>query len=196
MNYEVVVGGSLSQETKQNGDADLSLLISGDISLEMVSGEIASVESVVTIVDGLNATKPYAELSASDIVVKVNGEGNFESIAFSEVTDSTILWACLSNGKFVSAEWGSIKSSTHKADIELTHEVDGDLGLDHLVDGEGVEFFEAVTNPYEGAYEVTPSRQSQVLPTALKNLSQNIVVNPIPSNYGLITWNGSTLTVS
>lgn len=120
MNYEVVVGGSLSQETKQNGDADLSLLISGEASLE-ITGES----------EGL-----------------------------------------------------------------ISAEADGDAELSHLVDGEGVEFFEAVTNPYEGAYEVTPSRQTQVLPTALKNLSQNIVVNPIPSNYGLVTWNGSTLTVS
>ena len=120
MNYEVVVGGSLSQETKQSGDADLSLMISGDASLE-IAGES----------EGL-----------------------------------------------------------------LSCNVDGDSALDHLVDGEGVEFFEAVTQPYDGAYEVTPSRQTQVLPTAFKNLSQNIVVNPIPSNYGLVTWNGSTLTVS
>lgn len=120
MNYEVVVGGSLSQENKQNGDADLSLLISGEASLE-IAGES----------EGL-----------------------------------------------------------------ITTEADGDAELSHLVDGEGVEFFGAVTQPYDGAYEVTPSRQTQVLPTALKTLSHNIVVNPIPSNYGLITWNGNKLTVS
>ena len=49
---------------------------------------------------------------------------------------------------------------------------------------------------YQGAYEVTPTTQTQILPTENKTLSQNIIVKPIPNNYGLITWNGSTLTVS
>ena len=52
------------------------------------------------------------------------------------------------------------------------------------------------TGSYHGATEVTPSEETQVLPTAGEMLSSDITVNPIPSNYGLITWNGSTLTVS
>lgn len=32
--------------------------------------------------------------------------------------------------------------------------------------------------------------------TENKTTQQNIVINPIPSNYGLITWNGSVITVS
>lgn len=50
--------------------------------------------------------------------------------------------------------------------------------------------------PYSGEYEFTPSAETQTLPTAMRELTQDIVINPIPSNYGLITWNGSTLTVS
>ena len=50
--------------------------------------------------------------------------------------------------------------------------------------------------PYSGAYEVTPTQGTQVLPTAMRLLAQDVVINPIPSNYGLITWNGSVLTVS
>lgn len=49
---------------------------------------------------------------------------------------------------------------------------------------------------YEGAHEVTPSEEIQILETEGKALNENIVINPIPSNYGLITWNGATLTVS
>lgn len=49
---------------------------------------------------------------------------------------------------------------------------------------------------YDGAYEVTPTQETQVLDTALKAMSGNVIVKPIPSNYGLITWNGNTLTVS
>ena len=49
---------------------------------------------------------------------------------------------------------------------------------------------------YDGAYEVTPTRETQTLQTASKVLAQNVTINPIPSNYGLITWDGHTLTVS
>lgn len=49
---------------------------------------------------------------------------------------------------------------------------------------------------YEGAYEITPNFETQILSTADKSLTENIIVYPIPSNYGLITWDGSTLTVS
>lgn len=50
--------------------------------------------------------------------------------------------------------------------------------------------------PYGGPYEVTPSADTQVLATASCALDGDITVYPIPSNYGLITWNGSVLTVS
>lgn len=50
--------------------------------------------------------------------------------------------------------------------------------------------------PYTGEYEVTPSDEAQVLETSGLMMTDNVTINPIPSNYGLITWNGSTLTVS
>ena len=49
---------------------------------------------------------------------------------------------------------------------------------------------------YKGDYEVTPSDSLQILSTEGKYLSEDIVVAPIPDNYGLITWNGSTLSVT
>ena len=49
---------------------------------------------------------------------------------------------------------------------------------------------------YTGDYEVTPSGETQTLATDSFYMTGNITINPIPSNYGLITWNGSTLTVS
>lgn len=51
-------------------------------------------------------------------------------------------------------------------------------------------------DPYEGPYEVTPTRETQVLNTADKKLDENITVHPIPSNYGLITYNGFEIMVS
>ena len=49
---------------------------------------------------------------------------------------------------------------------------------------------------YQGATEITPSQETQVLETYGCIVPENITVNPIPQNYGLITWNGATLTVS
>lgn len=49
---------------------------------------------------------------------------------------------------------------------------------------------------YHGEHEITPSREAQTLETEGLYMTENITVNPIPSNYGLITWNGSTITVS
>lgn len=49
---------------------------------------------------------------------------------------------------------------------------------------------------YGGAYEVTPAANEQTLPTAGKFMAEDVTVTAIPSNYGLITWNGQVLTVS
>lgn len=49
---------------------------------------------------------------------------------------------------------------------------------------------------YEGPYEATPSRETQILQTAGLLLDGNITLDPIPQNYGLITYNGYELTVS
>ena len=49
---------------------------------------------------------------------------------------------------------------------------------------------------YEGPTEVTPSSETQTLDTRNFRMTENVVIKPIPQNYGLITWNGSTLTVS
>jgi len=52
------------------------------------------------------------------------------------------------------------------------------------------------TTPYEGPYEVTPSRETQILPAAGKLMLEAVVVNPIPRNYGLISYDGFSITVS
>ena len=49
---------------------------------------------------------------------------------------------------------------------------------------------------YHGAYTITPSSETQILDTDTLILDGNITINPIPSNYGLISWDGSKITVS
>ena len=49
---------------------------------------------------------------------------------------------------------------------------------------------------YEGDYEITPSEEVQTLPTANRQLARNIVVAPIPKNYGRITYSGGGITIT
>lgn len=49
---------------------------------------------------------------------------------------------------------------------------------------------------YRGAHTFTATDTEQTIPLANMSLLQDIVINPIPDNYGLITYDGTTLTVS
>ena len=51
-------------------------------------------------------------------------------------------------------------------------------------------------DPYTGEYTVTPSAEAQILLTNNFRMTDNITIEPIPNNYGLITWDGATLMVS
>ena len=60
----------------------------------------------------------------------------------------------------------------------------------------GGQFYAIDAPYYRGDYEITPTQGTQVLEMEGMRAARNVVVNPIPSNYGLITWNGSSLMVS
>ena len=50
--------------------------------------------------------------------------------------------------------------------------------------------------PFTGEYTVIPTTEQQILETKNLRMTNNITVEAIPTNYGLITWDGITLTVS
>lgn len=52
------------------------------------------------------------------------------------------------------------------------------------------------TTIYDGAYEWTPTDSVQLIEIENKKALGQIKINPIPQNYGLVTWNGSTLTIT
>ena len=80
--------------------------------------------------------------------------------------------------------------------LTLVHGLNGRLsGVDTLKGTLSVP--EVIAMPYyEGTYEVTPSQETQVLHTEFRSMRQDVVVNPIPEYYGLVTWNGSYLRIS
>jgi len=85
-----------------------------------------------------------------------------------------------------------------EGELSLLSVMDGEMALTSLIDGEldKVLMVDLDHPRYPGPYEVTPTQGTQILETANLQLEENVIVNPIPSNYGLITWNGSYLTVS
>ena len=57
--------------------------------------------------------------------------------------------------------------------------------------------FYAVGPPlYTGPHEFTPTQYAQVVEIDGKRAEGDITIIPIPSTYGLITWDGSKLMVS
>ena len=49
---------------------------------------------------------------------------------------------------------------------------------------------------YQGEYTFIPSNEAQVVQISGLVAEQDITIEPIPSNYGLVTWNGSVLTIT
>ena len=74
-------------------------------------------------------------------------------------------------------------------DVEVIGNVETDAELVSLIRTTNYE-------DYSGPLEITPSEEMQALQTAERVVHDVIVINPIPSNYGLITWNGSYLTIT
>ena len=49
---------------------------------------------------------------------------------------------------------------------------------------------------YQGEYTFTPSNEAQTIHTEGLVMGQDITINPVPNNYGLISYNGSSIMVS
>lgn len=74
-------------------------------------------------------------------------------------------------------------------DIDLIVELDGELGI--ITKGAGSSY-----PIYHDITEVTPSEDTQTLSTDGFLMENNIIINPIPTNYGKITWDGTKIIVS
>ena len=81
-------------------------------------------------------------------------------------------------------------------DLNLSNVIDGDMSLLNQESGDAGVFMPIYPNAYTGVTTITPGEETQILQTEGLMMSTNVTINPIPSNYGRITWNGTTLTVS
>lgn len=79
----------------------------------------------------------------------------------------------------------------------LANVLDGGADLSNTLDGTAEKIVRyRETEYYTGSYLYTPTQSRQTIPIAQLTATEDIVIEAIPDNYGLITWNGSTLTVS
>lgn len=81
-------------------------------------------------------------------------------------------------------------------DISLENTLDGELTLLNEVDGSPGAFLPLLPEAYTGEMSFTPSAEEQTVECKGLMMPENIVIAPIPQNYGLITWNGLVLTIS
>ena len=71
-----------------------------------------------------------------------------------------------------------------------------DSGDDEFTSDFGIFYRGGDSDPYVGPYTFTPTQSTQTVLINGKTATQNITIDPIPSNYGLISYNGSSLKVS
>ena len=80
--------------------------------------------------------------------------------------------------------------------ISAKNDLRGSISNDQEISGAVATAYTVGAAAFDGDYEITPTRETQIIKTAQTVLKRNIIVNPIPSNYGKITWDGGVLTVS
>lgn len=84
----------------------------------------------------------------------------------------------------------------HSGDMLIVQTIDGDAVISAQIDGETSNFLAAeTTEVYTGETEVTPTDETQTLYTAGLKVPENIIVKPIPSNYGKVSYNGSYIFI-
>ena len=59
----------------------------------------------------------------------------------------------------------------------------------------GTDISYATNEPFDGSYEYIPSEETQTVSIEGKRATENIIIRPIPSNYGRVAWTGTVLTL-
>lgn len=79
--------------------------------------------------------------------------------------------------------------------LSIESGLSGGLSTDGTLKG-SLSFAAGEAPVYTGPYEIAPTTEAQSVHVGGMAMREDLIIDPIPSNYGLITWNGSTLTVS
>ena len=80
--------------------------------------------------------------------------------------------------------------------ITTDHRIRARARIENMIKGSAIQMLPIFPEAYTGPTTVTPGPEAQTLNTAELMVAENIIIEPIPNNYGLITWDGHTITVS
>ena len=80
--------------------------------------------------------------------------------------------------------------------ISVRAAVAGGISIQAGIGGTLVIPEEVLPDRYDGPYTVTPSGQEQRLRTEGMMMRGDVIIGPIPQNYGLVTWDGIKITIS
>ena len=83
-----------------------------------------------------------------------------------------------------------------EAELSEGGKIGGSLSAVGSMSGSLSNPIEISVSDYDGPYEFTPSLDTQRINIGHKTADHDIIISPIPHNYGLITWDGQKLTVS
>ena len=105
------------------------------------------------------------------------------------------LVGALSSAGHLQGSIGAVHGELHGT-LSAPASIEGSLSAPATISGELTIPASSSAVYYTGEYEFTPTRETQVININHKEALRNITINPIPQNYGLITYNGSIITVS
>lgn len=89
-----------------------------------------------------------------------------------------------------------VEISVEKSKTEFLFDIEQNLHEIELNCDTVIEASSRHIPKYEGEYEITPGDDAVTLETKDLMMLDNVTINPIPSNYGKIGWNGAYLTVT
>lgn len=147
-----------------------------------INGYLASVGGVVGSLSGSAKISERARIT-QDGATRITQDGRQRLVITIEADLLSIEGKLQEESRLV----GTLQEVTSlQGELQSTSELSADLTIPPIRGG----------IPYGGDYEITPTEEVQILETSGKILARNITIQPIPSNYGLVTWNGTTLTIS
>lgn len=147
------------------------------IDLEQITGTLSEIPTIV----GELSTRDTLGGTLSEISV-ITGIIKADFVPYNIVGSDGSVFITDDGYSFL----GMMESTPLTGTLAVMEEITGVLTVPSVVGSE----------TYTGDYTVTPGETAVVLQTNYKTMTDNVTIEPIPSNYGLITWNGSTLMVS
>lgn len=163
-------------------------------NIQVISGDKYEGEYVITpTTEGQTIPTNGLTMKGDLTVEAVPSAGQIDAYAYANVEDEDC-WQIYGNGRVV-VNYRDERHGYLNAERSGWVETQGEFGaIPNSV--LNIEFRAEQQLPTESSYTIIPTTEEQIAVERGVFITGDIKVAPIPNNYGLITWNGSILTVS